>query len=88
MNQRRPRRRPPALRRLAVGCVLAAGLTAALSVPASAATSATFSSGTLSVFGDSADNSILISRTSAGQIRVNGGAIAVSGARRPSPTRR
>ena len=48
-------------------------------VPASAATTATFSAGVLTVSGDSADNSIVISRDAAGRILVNGGAIAVVG---------
>ena len=52
---------------------------AATSVPASAATTATFANGTLSVSGDSANNSIAISRDAAGKILVNGGAVAVVG---------
>ena len=36
-------------------------------------------SGTLSVFGDNLDNTITISRNAAGQILVNGGAVAVTG---------
>ncbi len=47
--------------------------------PASAATTATFSSGTLSVFGDSGNNSIVIGRDAAGRILVNSGAIPVAG---------
>ena len=54
--------------------VMAAG-----AVPAGAATTATFSNGVLVVSGDSADNSIVISRDAAGRILVNGGAIVVVG---------
>jgi Ca2+-binding RTX toxin-like protein len=66
-------------RRLLAGSVLAASILAATTVPANAATTATFSAGTLSVTGDSAANSIAISRDAAGRILVNGGAIAVVG---------
>jgi len=70
-----------AARRLLAGTVLAAGLLAATSVPANAATTATFSagSGQLTVIGDSLDNSITISRDAAGELLVNGGAVAVVG---------
>jgi Ca2+-binding RTX toxin-like protein len=68
-----------AARRLLAGGVLAAGVLAATSVPASAATTATFSSGVLTVSGDGLDNSIAISRDAAGRILVNGGAVAVVG---------
>jgi Ca2+-binding RTX toxin-like protein len=71
------RRRPA--RRLLAATALAAGALAGAAVPASAATSATFSNGELTVTGDSADNSIVISRDAAGRILVNGGAVAVSG---------
>ena len=47
--------------------------------PASAATTATFSNGVLTVSGDGADNSIVISRDAAGKILVNGGAVAAVG---------
>jgi Ca2+-binding RTX toxin-like protein len=40
---------------------------------------ATFSAGTLSVFGDSLDNTIDISRDAAGKLLVNGGAVAIKG---------
>jgi Ca2+-binding RTX toxin-like protein len=40
---------------------------------------ASFSAGVLSVFGDSLDNSIVISRDAAGNILVNGGAVAILG---------
>jgi Ca2+-binding RTX toxin-like protein len=58
---------------------LAAGVLAATAAQASAATSATFANGVLTVVGDNADNSIVISRDAAGRIKVNGGAIAVTG---------
>src|SRR4051794_28341055 len=67
-------------RRLLAGGVLAAGLIGVTSVPAHAATTATFSTaGVLSVFGDSLDNSIAVSRDAAGRILVNGGAVPVVG---------
>jgi Ca2+-binding RTX toxin-like protein len=65
--------------RLLAGGVLAAGLLAATSASAQAATTASFSAGVLSVFGDSANNNIAVSRDAAGRILVNGGAIAVVG---------
>ena len=71
-------RRRTALRLLI--CVsLMAGVFGATSKPASAATTATFSNGVLTVFGDSAANNIAISRNAAGTILVNGGAVAVVG---------
>jgi Ca2+-binding RTX toxin-like protein len=66
-------------RRLLVGIAFAVGLFAATAVPASAAVTATFASGTLSVSGDSANNAITISRDAAGRILVNRGAIPVRG---------
>ena len=78
MNPRHKRR---AARRLLVGTALAAGALAGASVPANAATTATFNptSGQLTVNGDALDNSIVISRNAAGNILVNGGAVAVIG---------
>jgi Ca2+-binding RTX toxin-like protein len=70
---RRAARRPLAV------TVLAAGVIAGAAVPASAATTATFSSGQLTVTGDSAANSIVVSRDAAGRILVNNGAVAVVG---------
>jgi len=64
---------------LIAGIVLTAVVTLAASPPAGAATTATFSAGVLSVFGDSAGNTIVISRDAAGKILVNGGAITVLG---------
>jgi Ca2+-binding RTX toxin-like protein len=68
-----------ARRRLLAGTVLAIGVLAATSVPANASVTATFSSGVLTVFGDSANNTITVSRDAAGRILVNGGAIPVIG---------
>jgi Ca2+-binding RTX toxin-like protein len=67
--------------RLLAGIVVAAAVAGAASRPANAAVTASFisSSGTLTVFGDSLDNSITISRNAAGQILVNGGAVPVVG---------
>jgi Ca2+-binding RTX toxin-like protein len=68
-----------AARRLLAGSVLAAGVLAVTSVPASAATTASFSNGVLTVNGDSANNSIVVTRDAAGKILINNGAVAVSG---------
>jgi Ca2+-binding RTX toxin-like protein len=66
-------------RRLLAGGAVTAGLIGASAVPANAAVTASFSQGTLSVFGDSLDNNITISRDAAGRILVNGGAVTVNG---------
>jgi Ca2+-binding RTX toxin-like protein len=79
MNSGRTKGRRRAARRLLAGLVLAAGVAAATSSSALAVTTATFSSGVLTVSGDGADNSIVISRNAAGTILVNNGAIAVTG---------
>jgi Ca2+-binding RTX toxin-like protein len=68
-----------AARRLLASAVLAAGVVAASSVPASAAVTATFGSGVLTLNGDSLDNTITIGRDAAGNILINGGAVAVVG---------
>ena len=47
-----------AARRLLAAAVLSVGVIAGTTVPASAAVTATFNAGTLTVFGDSLDNSI------------------------------
>src|SRR3712207_3308076 len=83
MTTRRTTPSRPGPRRLVAGTVLAAGLLAATSAPASAAPTATFSSGVLVVFGDAADNSITISREGSGKLLVNNGAVTVTGG---SPT--
>ena len=66
-------------RRLMTSAVLAVAALAGTAMSASAAVTATFSAGTLSVFGDSLNNNITVSRDAAGKILVNGGAIAVVG---------
>jgi Ca2+-binding RTX toxin-like protein len=66
-------------RRLIAGGIVAVGLAAGTAAPASAAVTATFSNGVLSVTGDSLANNITVSRNAAGQILVNGGAISVVG---------
>ncbi len=68
-----------AARRLLTGSVLAAGLLAATTASAQAATTASFSAGVLTVTGDSLDNTTTISRNAAGNILVNGGAVSVVG---------
>ena len=72
-------RRTKGARRLIAGTMVAAGVIAATAVPAHAATSATFSAGALTVFGDAQDNSIVLSRDAAGKILINNGAVAVVG---------
>ncbi|MFL6066578.1 MAG: calcium-binding protein [Gaiellaceae bacterium] len=67
------------MRRLLVGLAFAVGVFAATAVPAGAAVTATFSGGTLTVFGDGAGNAITVSRDAAGRILVNGGAVSVRG---------
>jgi Ca2+-binding RTX toxin-like protein len=66
-------------RRLVAVTAIAAGVAGATAAPASAAVTASFSAGTLSVFGDNLANSITVSRDAAGKILVNGGAVAVAG---------
>ena len=77
MKQRDAWRR--ATRGLLASSALAVGVLAGIAVPASAATTATFSNGVLTVFGDSADNSTVIGRDAAGKILVNDGAVAAVG---------
>ena len=79
MKEARKSDRFRATRRLLGGVVLGAAAIVAASPPASAATTATFSAGVLSVSGDAADNSTVISRDAAGGILVNDGAVAVVG---------
>ena len=83
MDSKRSRNPRRTAHRFLAGTVLAAGALAATAVPANAATTATFSAGELTVIGDSAANSIVVSRDAAGKILVNGGAITVTGG---SPT--
>ena len=62
------------------GVVLAAGVLAATSSPASAAVTSSFNAnGVLTVNGDDLNNTITISRDAAGKILVNSGAVAVVG---------
>ncbi len=68
-----------AARRLLVGTLIAAGGIALASLPAGAAVTATFTGGVLTVVGDANANNVVISRNAAGQILVNGGAVAVAG---------
>jgi Ca2+-binding RTX toxin-like protein len=79
MDARSDNYRGSARNRLLAGIVLLVAATLALSPAASAATTATFNNGVLSVFGDGAGNSIVISRDAAGKILVNNGAVAVLG---------
>jgi Ca2+-binding RTX toxin-like protein len=66
--------------RLLIGIALAAAVFGAASRPANAAVTASFSSsGVLTVFGDSLNNTITINRDAAGKILVNNGAVAVVG---------
>ena len=66
----------PRYRLLAAG-VFAAGLF--ITGSAQAAVTSTFTNGTLSISGDNLDNNVAVSRNAAGQILVNGGAVAVVG---------
>jgi Ca2+-binding RTX toxin-like protein len=78
MNTRNPRW-SRATRRLLFGTLIGAGVIVGLSQSASAAVTASFSNGTLTVFGDNLNNNLQISRNAAGQILVNGGAVQVLG---------
>src|SRR3954451_8228546 len=79
MNPSRNSGRRRAARRLAAVAVLSVGVVAGSSVTANAAATATFNNGTLSVFGDSLDNNLTVSRDAAGKLLVNGGAVTVAG---------
>jgi hypothetical protein len=79
MNARHDQGRRRVTRRVLSGTVIGVAAIAGTSLQASAATTATFSSGTLTVTGDNANNTITISRNAAGTILVNGGAVAVTG---------
>jgi Ca2+-binding RTX toxin-like protein len=76
---RRTKPSPRTARRLTAGTVIAAGVLAAASAPANAATTSSFSAGVLTVSGDAANNTIAISRDAAGKILVNNGAVVVTG---------
>jgi hypothetical protein len=79
MNARHDQGRRRVTRRVLSGTVIGVAAIAGTSLQASAATTATFSSGTLTVTGNNANNTITISRNAAGTILVNGGAVAVTG---------
>jgi len=80
MESRSHRRWGRAARRLLAGTTLAAAAIAGTAGTANAAVTSSFSSsGVLTVFGDSLDNNITISRDAAGKILVNGGAVNVTG---------
>src|SRR5829696_6333254 len=64
---------------LLAGIIVGAGILGITSPPASAATTASFSAGVVTVNGDASDNVITISRNAGGAILVNGGAVAVVG---------
>jgi Ca2+-binding RTX toxin-like protein len=64
---------------LVAAAVLAAGAAGATAATANAAVTASFANGTLTVNGDALDNNLTVSRNAAGQILVNGGAVAVIG---------
>jgi Ca2+-binding RTX toxin-like protein len=78
MHTRTTHNRPA--RRLMAAVILGGGLLIGFSPPANAAVTASFlTNDQLSVVGDSLDNTITISRNSAGQILVNGGAVKILG---------
>ena len=81
MDRRRTRRAPRLVAATVTGALLAAGQLVLTAQPAAAATVATFTagSGLLSVFGDSLDNNITVSRDAAGGLLVNGGAVSIAG---------
>ena len=79
MHARRRHGRRRMMRRLLPVGVLAAGMLAVGSSSAMAAVTSSFSSGTLSVFGDSLDNNVTVSRNAAGTLLVNGGAVPIAG---------
>src|SRR5215217_6571333 len=80
MNGRRKDGWRRSARRVVAAVVVGAGAMFAAS-PASAAVTASFTpaTGTLTVFGDTLNNSITVSRDASGKILVNGGAVVVAG---------
>ncbi len=68
-----------ATRRLLLGVAVGAASVLATAAPASAAVTASFSGGVLSVNGDALNNNIVVSRDAAGRLLLNGGAVAVVG---------
>src|SRR4051812_24114715 len=79
MNGRHMRSPRRTARRLLAASALTVAALAGASGSAHAAVNASFSAGTLTVLGDNLDNNITVSRNAAGQILVNGGAVAVPG---------
>jgi Ca2+-binding RTX toxin-like protein len=85
MSSARSIRRRKHAGRLLIGGVAAAGAVAATAVAtgesagAAGTVTASFANGVLTVRGDAQPNNIVISRNAAGTIRVNGGAVPVSG---------
>jgi Ca2+-binding RTX toxin-like protein len=67
------------VRPLLATAVLSGGVLLGTAAPANAAPTAGFAGGILTVRGDGSDNNLTISRNAAGAIRINGGAIAVTG---------
>src|ERR1700712_2287109 len=67
------------VRPLLATAVLSGGVLLGTATPANAAPTAGFAGGILTVRGDAADNNITAGRNAAGAIRINGGAIAVTG---------
>ena len=74
------------VRWLGAGGVIGAGLLFGLSDPAAAATTASFSRGTLTVFGDGADNTVTVSATPPARSWSTAAPSPSTAARRPSPT--
>jgi hypothetical protein len=68
MTTRPSNHRRRAALRLFAGALIGAGVVAAASQSASAAVTATFTNGVLTVFGDGLDNNIQISRDAAGKL--------------------
>ena len=62
---------------LATVAITGAGL--AMASPAEAATTANYGDGILTISGDNAANTIVVSRDAAGRLRVNGGAVKIKG---------
>jgi Ca2+-binding RTX toxin-like protein len=83
MDRRSARRAPRLVAAGMTATALAVGNLVLTAQPAAAAVTASFTAGGLSVIADSLDNVITVSRNPAGQILVNGGAVAVAGG---SPT--
>ena len=79
MNAGRTHRRRRTARRILAGTRSRPASPPRTTATANAAVTASFSAGVLTVNGDSLNNNITVSRNAAGQILVNGGAVAVIG---------